>query len=56
MLSRHVSNELANSFDYIRIIAFPLHPRHKEALKSMQGLVNVEEHVKNYRPQILVLY
>ena len=28
---------------------------YKEALKSIQELVRVEEHVKNYRPQILVL-
>lgn len=28
---------------------------YKEALKSMQELVHIEEHVKNYRPQILVL-
>ena len=28
---------------------------YKEALKSIQDLVHVEEHVKNYRPQILVL-
>jgi solute carrier family 12 sodium/potassium/chloride transporter 2 len=28
---------------------------YKSALKSMQELIFVEEHVKNYRPQLLVL-
>lgn len=28
---------------------------YKTALSSVQELVNIEEHVKNYRPQILVL-